>query len=542
VAKKQKTEITTNTPTIDIPWYYRLKFQLSIVTIVLILVTVAIFGTIAYWQTQKVLNEEIEKNGVRITQEVALLARRYFEELYGKEGTVSPSEAKRRYEKELRERFSGTEASKDIVDVAIRGSRGARWLDPTYTTITAAGLGSYRILGDIEKIYRSELDPSIVISRAWVNVFDTNQTIGVMLFEKEIYTKEGEKPGKVFVALSAQKIKETRNKLIWGMVVALLISVVIGVATSYAMAGKVTKPITSLVRDFAIVSRGNLEHRTHSRDKSELGYLARSFDDMTVKLRAAQKAEIALRAREHELKVAAAIQMSMLPKETPHVPGYDIYAYYRPSREVGGDYYDFINLDGDKLGIVVADVSGKGIPASLVMTMTRTIIHAAAKQHVDSAAQVLKDVNAVITPDLRRGTFVTAVYIILNCKEREICVSNAGHNPFIIRDGETGECRFIRRHGIALGFDPGPLFNSTIQEDRIRLKPGDKVFVYTDGVIECRDPGGEQFGEERLLNLVSEAGQVDSATLINTVVAEVSRFEGEGEQTDDITIATFGVL
>ena len=215
-----------------------------------------------------------------------------------------------------------------------------------------------------------------------------------------------------------------------------------------------------------------------------------------------------------------------------------MFAHYLSAREVGGDYYDFIKVDGDRLGMVVADVSGKGIPGSMVMTMARSLIRLASLRN-PSPADTLRKVNRALSRDMRRGMFVTAVYMILNPKERRLQVSSAGHNPLLHYRARTGEVESVNPRGIALGFDKGPVFDSNLDEISVNLDPGDRIVAYTDGVVEALNARGEEFGEERLEAILRSSGGEDSKSFVHRLVSDLEAHQKGAEQSDDITITTF---
>ncbi|MEW6357377.1 MAG: SpoIIE family protein phosphatase [Planctomycetota bacterium] len=531
VAEPVKAEATTSP---ELSWHQTLRFQFSAFTGGLITVLVLILGTAAYWQSSKSLNDEIEKNGVRLAREATRLGERFLKEL-SSDIPRPYDEIHADYQKEMTERFGQT--AEDVVDAAVKGDD--RGIDDRWRTITASGEGYTFTEGQSRQ---SKYDPDVLVWASTIVLRKTNEKIPVRVFKKHISESDDIRSGgNVYVTLSAAKIRRALQGIFFRLVIIFLIATVIGIGAAYVLANRFTAPITMLVEDFEIVSQGNLEHRTETHSSNEIGYLAQRFDELTVRLRALQRAEIAYKAREHELKVAEAIQQSLLPKGVPEIPGYDIEAFYRSSFEVGGDYYDFIRIDDDQLGIVVADVSGKGIPASMVMAMARSVMRAAAHGH-QSAADVLKEVNHIMAEDLRKGTFVTALYMLLRHKDKELYVSSAGHNPFVLYSASTNKCRLIRPRGIALGFDKGPIFNNTIEEEVIKISPGDRIVAYTDGVVEARSPDGDQFGDERLMNAVASANGMSSKAFIEMLVGEVTKHEGPGQQHDDITIATFHVL
>ena len=242
---------------------------------------------------------------------------------------------------------------------------------------------------------------------------------------------------------------------------------------------------------------------------------------------------------EQELRVARLIQQTLLPKQVPDLEGYKLAAYYQPAREVGGDFYDFLKLDDEHLGLVVGDVTDKGVPAAIVMATTRTMLRASA-QRLDSPGEVLKRVNDVIVRDIPPNMFITCLYAILNLKSGLLRYANAGHDlPYRRRrrrssSSEAGGAEELRATGMPLGLLPGMSY----EEKEIVLGRGDSVLFYSDGLVEAHDPERKMFGFPRLQGLVG-AHRSDGPAMVNFLLSELARFTGEEwEQEDDITLVT----
>ena len=233
---------------------------------------------------------------------------------------------------------------------------------------------------------------------------------------------------------------------------------------------------------------------------------------------------------EQELRVARLIQQTLLPKTLPDTPGYELAAHYQPAREVGGDFYDFMELDDGRLGLVVGDVTDKGVPAALVMATTRTLLRAVAGR-IASPGEVLERVNDVLYPDIPPNMFVTCLYAILDRETGRLHYANAGHDlPYMKHEGGARE---LRATGMPLGLMPGMSY----EEKEVFLKPGESVLFYSDGLVEAHDPRREMFGFPRLQGFVG--AHPGGATLVDFLLSELSRFTGEGwEQEDDITLVT----
>jgi steroid delta-isomerase-like uncharacterized protein len=233
---------------------------------------------------------------------------------------------------------------------------------------------------------------------------------------------------------------------------------------------------------------------------------------------------------EQELQVARQIQQALLPEVVPELYGWQLAAHYNPAREVGGDFYDFLELEDGRLGLVVGDATGKGIPAALVMATTRGMLRASA-QPLDSPGEVLARVNDALYPDIPSDMFVTCFYAILEPKSGTLSYANAGHDlPYLWHGGDAEE---LRARGMPLGLMP----EMSYEEKEAVLREGDSVLFYSDGLVEAHDPHYEMFGFPRLRVLISEHGKERS--LVDTLLEELYSFVGESwEQEDDITLLT----
>jgi serine phosphatase RsbU (regulator of sigma subunit)/predicted ester cyclase len=241
--------------------------------------------------------------------------------------------------------------------------------------------------------------------------------------------------------------------------------------------------------------------------------------------------EISERERvEQELRVARSIQQASLPEQVPQLEGWQITPFYRPAREVGGDFYDFLELEDGRLGLVVGDATGKGVPAALVMASARSMLRAIAQAlGSTSPGDVLGRVNDALFIDIPANMFVTCYYAILDPKRASLSYANAGHDlPYLWHGGEAEE---LRARGMPLGLMPGMSY----EEKEIELDAGEGVLFYTDGLVEAHDPKGEMFGFPRLRALLADHGE--ERALVDLLLAELYSFVGEGwEQEDDITL------
>jgi sigma-B regulation protein RsbU (phosphoserine phosphatase) len=274
------------------------------------------------------------------------------------------------------------------------------------------------------------------------------------------------------------------------------------------------------------------------KSKDEVGELAESFIYMEEELRKSIKnlteTTAAKERIESELKIAREIQMGILPKifpPFPHRPEFDIYATIEPAKEVGGDFYDFFFIDDDHLYFVIGDVSGKGVPASLFMAVTKTLIKAKTDRDTPPD-EVLTRVNKELCSENESNMFVTIFYGVLNTRTGEVFYSNGGHNiPYLIYS--HGGVEFLENTG---GMALGIMEDVKYQTKRITLRTGDGLFLYTDGVTEAMDREGSLFSDRRLEEFLQRINGFSPAEIIRDVVGEVKNFSSGTPQSDDITI------
>jgi sigma-B regulation protein RsbU (phosphoserine phosphatase) len=308
---------------------------------------------------------------------------------------------------------------------------------------------------------------------------------------------------------------------------------------SYLVARSITGPIRRVAQATTKVAEGDLDIQlVDASRRDEVGQLASAFMGMAKNLKRyiddLTKATAAKERIESELSIAASIQKSMLPSTFPPFPGreeFDIHAVMRPAKEVGGDFYDFLLLDERRLCVVVGDVSGKGVPAALFMTVTKYLVEAAAGENAEPE-NILRRVNGQLSQNNDACMFVTLFLGILDLESGELSYANAGHNPPLLV-GRDGEASYLERPG---GPILGVMDDATFRTDRRQMNPGDTLIVYSDGVTEAADDAGLFFGEDRLLETMSSIGSVSARQITGTLLNEIDSFSKNAPQADDITI------
>jgi sigma-B regulation protein RsbU (phosphoserine phosphatase) len=281
-----------------------------------------------------------------------------------------------------------------------------------------------------------------------------------------------------------------------------------------------------------------LSRRLRESDLQMIADLQRKNEELArayTELKRAQAALVEQERWERELELARQLQRSILPHEFPPIPGFTCAASSQPAHEVGGDFYDAIPLGDQRVGLVIADVSDKGMPAALYMALTRSLIRAEAK-HSDSPRELLLNVHRLLM-EITEGTmFVTIFHAVLDLARGRLRYVRAGHDrPLHFRPGN--DCRLLEGAGRALGI-VNPVY---LEEVETEVRPGDLFVMYTDGVTDATSLDGERFGVERLTAAICSAGEVAATGLHRSILSCVGAFQAGADQYDDMALMVVGV-
>jgi len=258
---------------------------------------------------------------------------------------------------------------------------------------------------------------------------------------------------------------------------------------------------------------------------------------MTVNLKKAQEIMIKQQRLERELEVAREIQLSLIPKDITKIPGYEISAFYKSAKEVGGDYYDVLAINKERFGFVMGDVSGKGVPAALIMTMARSILHSEALKNFDKPAnETLKSLNSIIFKDIKDDMFITIFYGLLDITRNIIDIASAGHNDTLVFRAKSENVEPYNPKGFPIGTDPGPRFDKVIKHEEILFEKGDKLIIFTDGITEAMNKENKEYGDIRLLDVIKKSGNKNCKELLDAIIQDVHSFVNGAEQSDDIAL------
>ena len=304
------------------------------------------------------------------------------------------------------------------------------------------------------------------------------------------------------------------------------------------IARSITTPLHDLADATGVIASGHFDVELPPvRSNDEVGKLTQSFVSMSKSLKEHIRnltETTAIKERiQSELRVATDIQTSLLPRQFPPFPDrseFEIFASMDPAKEVGGDFYDFFFIDTNNLCFLIADVADKGVPAALYMMVVKTLLKSEG-QRLGEPDKILSCVNKILAADNTSCMFATVFCAILNTRTGEVRFSNAGHNPPLII-----ESRHIRYLDLKSGFVLGPMIDTTYEADTLTLKPGDTLFLYTDGVTEAKNQREEMYGEAELVNALERSPKGDPAEMLHFIRNEVIQHANGAPQSDDVTM------
>ena len=310
-----------------------------------------------------------------------------------------------------------------------------------------------------------------------------------------------------------------------------------------ALARSITGNIHELYRGTERLRQGDFGNRIRVQSRDQLGDLAESFNVMAASMQGLLMEQAEKQRLEEELRIARQIQMSLLPQGAVTLPGLRVSALCLPAAEVGGDYYDLLPLSPTRMGVLVADVSGKGTSAALYMAELKGLVLSLSRIH-DSPARLLSEANRILAATLDPRSFITMTYAIVDTATQTMRYARAGHNPMIHLEAGTGRTRVLTPPGLGLGIDEGTRFDAILEEAEVPLRSGDLFLFFTDGLSEAMNGRAELFGERRLRDVIESAGNEgeEASALKDRILAEIRSFVGDAAQNDDMTMVILKVV
>lgn len=311
-----------------------------------------------------------------------------------------------------------------------------------------------------------------------------------------------------------------------------LAAALVGIVLAFGLSRYIGTAIGAVIDDADRIAAGDLDHTIRGMNTAEFVRLEQSINRMVQRIRHYSEE---IERKESELRIAAEIQTSFLPRTTPAIRGCEIAAFAHPAKEVGGDFYDFFGLGEGRYALVIADVAGKGVPAALYMALARTTVRTVARG-CRAAAEIVRRSNETIIEDAGSVSFVTLLYAVVDEEARTLTYVNAGHNPAVLRRAD-GTTETLEPTGPVIGF----LADMEFEEVTVPLRPGDLLVFYTDGVTEAENGEGAMFGEERLSAVIEAAADRPAGEVAEAIRDAVMAFAGSAPQFDDITVVVLRI-
>jgi phosphoserine phosphatase RsbU/P len=342
------------------------------------------------------------------------------------------------------------------------------------------------------------------------------------------------------MAASQGSIGQGLLLVLFGIGILFFIIEIIALVAGLALARSITGSVHELFAGTQRVRMGDFTRKIDIRARDQLGELAESFNSMTASIENLLREQAEKKRLEEELRIAHEIQMSLLPQGPLGFRGLSVTTSCVPAREVGGDYFDVLPLDDHRVGVLIADVSGKGTSAALYMAEMKGLMLSLSRIH-SSPRELLIQANRIIAEHLNSRSFITMIYAVVDMRARTLTYARAGHTPLLCLPGAAApsrELRLLAPDGMVLGLniDKGQMFERLLQEETIPLHDGDLFLLFTDGISEAMNDADDCFGETRLGDIVREHAHLPSDELRERILREISSFVGDAPQHDDMTM------
>ena len=359
---------------------------------------------------------------------------------------------------------------------------------------------------------------------------------GTLVAIAPITHASGKSLGTVVVDMRLEYVDDVIARSRRQQAILLAIFLVVGVATSFVLVSQILRPIATLRAGIDRIAGGDLTTPVRVRDRTELGLLAEAINEMAGGLHRAQEVRLERERLSHEMDLAREIQRSLLPSRRIEAGAFVVEGSQQAAAEVGGDSFDYFELPDGRIGVAIADVSGKGLAGCLVMSILYSVVRAWKGTH-RSPSELLIALDAHLAETLQPGAFITMWYGILDPASGTLTYASAGHNPTLIYRARTGRVETRRTRGIPLAAIRGGAIRATLEDERVTLEPGDFLLQYTDGLNEAFDPAArEQFGFDRMTTVLAATAPRGVTSVIGGLTEEVRAWTGEGALLDDQTV------
>jgi serine phosphatase RsbU (regulator of sigma subunit) len=334
--------------------------------------------------------------------------------------------------------------------------------------------------------------------------------------------------------------RELADELFQLVVAAVALVVLVASIASWILANRVARPLRRIVDDVRTLAQGGGAQRYRERVKGggEVVLLARALDRVGEELAVAHRAELELGLRERELELAEQVREALLPLTTPLVPDYDVGGMHLPGHELSGVFHDFYEYGDGRVGLLVCEVLGEGVPAAIVGAIARTYLRGALTGLSD-VGEAFAVVNRELARDLPRGVVVTALFAVLQPEEGRATVACAGHRlPLVRTSAADGKLRVFQPEGVALGLDAGPVFERTLAVQDLEIAPGDRLVLATSGAVTTPDADGQELGERGYFTLLHQAASAPTHDFLRTVRRALEDRTGDEPRRTAISLVT----
>jgi phosphoserine phosphatase RsbU/P len=389
----------------------------------------------------------------------------------------------------------------------------------------------------------SEPDDTTTFGEGWVAFLDVHHwetgaanyaTVAIRLNAREIYDR--------ITALSAGRELGRILLLVLAFIGVLFLTIqFVALVIGFVLARQITGAVHDLFTGTEHLRNRDFNHQIPVRARDQLGELADSFNVMTGEVTKLLRENAEKARMEQEMLAARDIQQKLLPSGPLHVPGLAITAFCEPAREVAGDYYDFLPISDTRLGVLIADVSGKGLPAGLYMAQLKVLVQSLARTHT-SPRDFLIAINRVVADNIDSKSFITMSYGVIDLARSEMIYARAGHCPLIRVPGSAPaglrKSQILAPDGLVLGLkiDEGQMFEAMIQEETVPLSPDDLIVFFTDGISETMNEAFDCYGEQRLAKVLEQYSHLPFEQLRSFIFADLRAFAGVADQHDDMTM------
>ncbi len=374
----------------------------------------------------------------------------------------------------------------------------------------------------------------LIEPRVWSVDGSSSETVGIIVFRSSLMN--------IYRVIAEDPLQRGRGiLLLLGILAGLFLAIeVLAIFVGLLLARSITGSIHELSQGTEHIRRGDFSYKIQARSRDQLGELAESFNLMTASIQDLLRQSAEKERLEEELRIARKIQMSLLPKEGVDIAGLSIAALCLPAAEVGGDYYDFISIDEQRLAVLIADVSGKGTSAALYMAELKGLMLSLSNIYY-SPRKLLVEANKILAANMDSRSFITMAYAVVDMSKKKMTFARAGHNPILQLATNGNGTRVLAPNGLGLALDRGTRFEEILTEESVDLHSGDLFLFFTDGLSEAMNPQADLFGESRLREILERHSHLSPEDLREKIIDEIFVFvEGE-DQHDDMTMVLMKV-